>query len=142
MRYRVHGLDTTTGAPVELLIDAQSELDASADALVRRVSPLRIEPADDGAAGPLTPQSPQPVLVRLEPDAVQTIQLTAKRWKGTFAIGAILMTAGLSSCAWAIWRDPRALTDPTLLAGLGAVLAGLGFLAVLIGRLGAWWHHG
>jgi len=84
----------------------------------------------------------EPVLVRLEPGSVQTIERTGKLWKGILAVSALVFVLGIAGCALAVVRDPRAVTDPPLLSWIGGVVAGLGFVGLVVGKLGAWWYHG
>lgn len=84
----------------------------------------------------------EPVLVRLAPGTVQTIEQTGKLWKGIMALSALLFVLGITGCALAVVRDPRAVTDPPLLSWIGGVAALAGFIGLLIGKLGAWWYHG
>lgn len=84
----------------------------------------------------------EPVLVRIAPGSVQTIERTGKLWKGIMAAAALLFIVGVAGCALAVVRDPRAVTHPPLLSWIGGTTALVGFIGLLVGKVGAWWFHG
>ncbi len=74
------------------------------------------------------------------PEEVQTVELTAKKWKGIQLIGAFGCIA--SECVLFSAIVPGNETVVTMLL----VVGGFGFLFSLLiflyGRIGAWWYHG
>lgn len=135
MRFRIRGVDISTSLPLELFLEADDEVGAR-----RRCHELGVREETIGPAASASPQ--EPVLVRLEPGYVQTIEQTGKPWKALLLVSLGLLTLGVASCSWAVVRDPRALTHPPLLSVTGATLAIVGLAGVISARLGAWWKHG
>lgn len=153
MRYRIIGQDPDTGTSIDLIVDAPSAQKAQAIAEARKIKVQRIEPEPDAPPPPTSltesktdadddNDKKEPVLVRIEPGYVQTIERTGKNWKALLLLGSLLLLGGLTSCGWAMLSDPRALTSPPLLAWIGGSIALTGFVIFLFGRFGAWWFHG
>lgn len=134
MRFRVQGADISTGERLELLLEAPDEKAARRRA---NESGLRVESVVEAP-----PKSAEPMLVRMEPGYIQTIEQTGKTWKALLLVSLVLLTLGIGSCSWAVMRDPRALTRPPLLSISGATLAIVGLAGVIVARVGAWWKHG
>lgn len=63
------------------------------------------------------------------------IEQTGKDWKIVQAGGAALMLLGSVACMAALGNPG---SDPIV----GSGLAGIGLLAYITGRVGAWWFHG
>lgn len=63
----------------------------------------------------------------------QTVQLTSKKWKALFGVGAATLCCSAVTCGTAT-NDPE-----TALIGLGLFV--VGFAAAVTGRVGAWWNH-
>jgi DNA-directed RNA polymerase subunit RPC12/RpoP len=64
---------------------------------------------------------------------VQTIEQTGKEWKAIQLLGALGMIVGTVGGCNAIGSEN---------AGGWFTLAFIGFVVLLSGRMGAWWHHG
>jgi uncharacterized membrane protein HdeD (DUF308 family) len=60
---------------------------------------------------------------------IQTIQATAKKWK------AIQIGGGLIALVGVVLAFTGAGT-------VSLVPAAIGFAVLIVGRIGAWWHHG
>ena len=153
MRYRVIGTDTKTKKPIEMVIEAADEGAARADAASRGVEVERVEAATrevETTAPARTPslavgvpgQPREPVLVRMEPGYVQLIELTGKRWKGLLLVSLAVLLVGVVVGGWFLVRDPRSLAHPPVMVWVGGVVAVLGFLGVVMARVGAWGGHG
>lgn len=156
MRYRVTGAHRETGEAVDLTLEAATPSAAEDQANQMGVMIERIEvDAPPVATPPLTlppnslveqaaqqiarAPSGRPVVVRPAKE-VQTIEKTGKRWKVLILFGTILMISGLTSC---ILRSAEATeSSDTASLGLGLLLFFGGFTIAIIGRFGAWWHHG
>lgn len=70
------------------------------------------------------------------PQRVQTIQQTSKGWKSVQAIGLGVFVLGAVGLFMAVMQEQQAIA-------VGAcVVAGVGVLVYVYGRLGGWWHHG
>lgn len=134
MRFRVIGHDVSSGQPLEALLDASSTQVAR-----RRAAELGLK-ADSITSA--QPQAPDPVLVRLEPGYVQTIEQTGKTWKALLLASLMLLTLGVGACSWSVMRDPDVIRSPSIVAIVGATLGLAGLVGVLIARVGAWWWHG
>lgn len=128
----------TTGRAVEVVAEAPSVEGALRQAVEMGVRAGSLAPAAEEREG----GSGAPVLVRIERGYVQTIQLTARPWKAAIALSLTIMVTGISACSWAVVRDPRALTDPPLMAMIGAGLFAIGLAGLIVARVGAWWRHG
>lgn len=140
MRFRIVGHEVTSDRPIELGLDADSAPDARRRAIELGV---RVESVTESPAFAPGDQAAQtPVLVRMEPGYIQTIEKTGKTWKALLLVSLVLLTLGVASCSWAVMRDPRALTRPPLLSISGATLAIVGLAGVITARIGAWWKHG
>lgn len=148
MRYRIIGTHAKQEGTIEEVVEAASESQARAIAAKRGIAVRSVEPAPEPSPASSTQprissdDPEKPVLVRIEPGYVQTIERTGKRWKGLMLIGALALIGGTTSCGWLVVRDPRALSDPPMLAWVGGAIALVGLLVLLVGRIGAWWHHG
>ncbi|MEK6608209.1 MAG: hypothetical protein AABZ30_11145 [Myxococcota bacterium] len=68
--------------------------------------------------------------------ATVVIEQTGKKWKRLQVLGTIGAITGIPIACAGFASDSS--TGGTL--GIGAVV--LGFIVFLIGRIGAWWHHG
>ena len=68
--------------------------------------------------------------------AVQTIEKTAKKWKGTQLVGALLGFIGVVEMFM-----PPFFTDSPY-RGWGLMLALAGLAIILVARTFAWWYHG
>ena len=67
---------------------------------------------------------------------VVTTQATGKLYKAVQLIGSVLIVAGFFSCIVSV-------SDTTQPSGENSrILLYLGVALYLIGRVGAWWHHG
>ena len=156
MRYRVTGAHRETGKVVDLTLEASTPSGAEEQANQMGVMIEHIEvDAPPVAAPPAAPRadslaeqaaqqiarapSGRAVVVRPAKE-VQTIEKTGKRWKLLILFGTILMISGLTSC---ILGSAEA-TDSTETASLGTgfLLFFGGFAIAVIGKFGAWWHHG
>ena len=138
MRFRIVGHEVTGAQPIELGLDADSAQQARRRAIELGVRVESVSEIDARAPG----AGIEPVLVRMEPGYIQTIERTGKPWKALLLISLVFLTLGVASCSWAVVRDPRALSHPPLLSVSGATLAIVGLAGVLVARIGAWWKHG
>jgi len=77
---------------------------------------------------------------------VQTVQLTAKKWKAMGCLGGVFVMAGCPLVVVGIVGEAKATstTDGPWLGmlGLAAVLILIGFGIAGYANLMAWWHHG
>ena len=148
MRYRIVGRDEKTKRPMTLIVDAPTANDAEDIARGRGVAPesTEPEPKETPKADPATASADsgddEPVLVRMEPGYVQTIERTGKPWKGVLLIGALLMLAGVGSCGVILLSDPRHISHPPITVWIAGGIALAGFIVFIVGRFGAWWFHG
>lgn len=113
----------------------------SAAEAARRAIELGVRPESVTEAA-LAPRAPEPVLVRLEPGYIQTIEQTGKTWKALLAVSLLLLTLGVGACSWSVMTHPNPWRHPPALAIVGGAVALAGFAGVLIARIGAWWRHG
>lgn len=60
--------------------------------------------------------------------SVQTIEQTNKQWKILKIASGVMVIGGLTGMAWSV--------------GLGAFVAGTGFIAYLVASAGAYWSNG
>lgn len=128
-------------APIEMTLEAVDEPAARRRCLEQGIRVTSVTPeATTGAIGSVIAE--KPVLVRLEPGYIQTIEQTGKVWKALLLVSLVILTLGITSCSWSVIRDPRALTHPPLLSFIGAALAIVGLAGVIFARIGAWWKHG
>jgi len=82
------------------------------------------------------PKCARPV-VSTSGKAVQTIEVTGKHWKWLQLVGTVLMLGGFFTfCALPAHGPGGGVLLGTL------VVAFLGAVLLLWGRLGAWWYHG
>lgn len=150
MQFRITGIERETGRRVEFILDAADEAAVRVEADRRGIRDSRIErgeapdPAESAAPpDPLrAPSQAEPVLVRMEPGYVQTIQLTGKGWKGLMAFALVLFLAGMAVSGWLVMGSPRQLSHPSVLLVISLLTSGIGMVLLLVARLGAWWHHG
>lgn len=70
---------------------------------------------------------------------VQTIQKTSKRWKLLTIVGEGECVIGVVMMALRLPNLPIRTFD--VVANVGLVLLGSGFLLALYSELRAWWHH-
>jgi len=111
MHYRIIGTRTASGEHAELTIEADSPEGARRLAQEQGLHAERIEPLTQrkriqmiesvSGIGDEPPTSrtlddgrDKPILVRLDPRSVQTIQRTGKRWKALLLVGSLMMLAG------------------------------------------------
>ena len=85
-------------------------------------------------AAPSCPSCGQPVRRAPQPEPLQTIEQTAKRWKAIQAVGVAAVLVSTVSCAATMSKGGASLTVSIL-----GMLGGLGLL--LFGRACAWWHQ-
>jgi len=78
------------------------------------------------------PQCGAPVAAR----AVVTTQVTAKTFKRDLIVGTAILCVGLV----VLVAGFREHTTPLVV--VGALLAALGGICILVARFRAWWHHG
>lgn len=146
MRYAILGTKSDSKEEVRLTIDAPDPLAARAEAKAQGIDVVRLEPIDEepGTVGRADDDAAprEPVLVRIEPGYVQTIERTGKTWKAFLLVGWLLLALGATTCGWSLLRDPSAAGGPPLLAWMGGAVALVGLAIFLFGRLGAWWFHG
>lgn len=83
----------------------------------REVSPRA--PACPACGGPIAAQA----------STVRTIEATGKGWKALTAMGWLLVLGGIAVGV----TDPELSTSSWIAAGL---------VALITGKVGAWWHHG
>jgi len=76
--------------------------------------------------------SPVPV----QPPPVQSVELTAKKWKAAMLISALMMVVGLPLAIFCGQAGGSAGV------AIGVLLAAAGLIGWLIARIGAWWFHG
>lgn len=70
------------------------------------------------------------------PIQAQTIEATAKKWKGLQLLGALLVILGIGPCV----AGTDSGNDATV--GVGVALLLIGLVLFLGARFGAWWGHG
>ncbi|MFH0981679.1 MAG: hypothetical protein V2A79_09090 [Planctomycetota bacterium] len=145
MRFRVIGLERGTGDPVDITFDAPTPSAAEEKANRMGVMVERID-LTETALAPLPPPPTQaaptapsgrPLVVRPVP-TVQTIEKTGKIWKAIQLLSACAMIIGIPMVCSSVSSGPSA-SPPS---PVGILLALLGFLGVIVGRVGAWWYHG
>lgn len=67
----------------------------------------------------------------MKTEKVTTIEATSKAWKAVILTGGLMFVAGVVS----------ACTQPFYEA-MSAMVAELGIVLYIVGKIGAWWHHG
>lgn len=76
-------------------------------------------------------------------EPVQVIERTSKRWKTIQLYSGLSVLLGMMTCFGAISGPPGTDADAKKVF---AVVAGFllwgGTLGFIVGRVGAWWHHG
>jgi hypothetical protein len=72
----------------------------------------------------------QPIEVTTALDDAVTTESTGKSWKAVQLVGVVLMVFGFAGC----------LSGSNPFVGVG--LSGVGAVVTILGKLGAWWHHG
>lgn len=104
--------------------------------------------SDAGRRFPRTPSS------SAQEEAVRLIELTSKKWKMKQLVGGLLMLGGTvvgiaALCIIAVITDRPKQSDPILgVIALYSVIAIsclawiVGLCLYVVGRVGAWWHHG
>ena len=85
--------------------------------------------------------SPRVVPITHASDLIHTIEATGKNWKLVQLAGAVGIILGLVTCTGVIQPDVAEST-----AHRWGVASGwlwfVGLSLFIIGRVGAWWHHG
>lgn len=74
------------------------------------------------------------------PADAQTIEKTSKHHKGMQLVGVLISSLGVVSIVTGV--TSTSLGDPQGWIGLGFLLFVAGFVVLLVGQVGAWWHHG
>ena len=69
-----------------------------------------------------------------EQEAVRTIQQTSKKWKLLQLVGVVAIIVGVVSCA-------SSMSDPDPNMSCTGISWLIGAPAIIVGKLGAWWHH-
>ena len=83
---------------------------------------------------PACPNCGCPIQTTVSPEKTQTIEATAKSWKGMQLIGGLSICLGVVSCVYLI-------SDPTSSGTTTAIFLILGLILMICGKFGAWWYH-
>ena len=70
------------------------------------------------------------------PTDVQAIEATGKTWKIVQGLGVLVIVLGMLTCTGSANGG-----DGSLMVA-GGWLTFVGFVLLVVGRVGAWWHHG